>query len=147
MRTAKYSSLCLLLVLGLAFLLQGTLPQVPTGTWTATSSLTEARSGSAAVVLQDGRILFTGGMGANGPLASAEFFGTDGTISTAPPMQDARANHIAGVLQDGRVLVAGGTTAGSGIVNAAEIYDPSSNMWTPVTGGMIVPRSGHTACL
>jgi hypothetical protein len=107
----------------------------------------EARSGSAASLLTDGRILFTGGTGTNGPLATTEFFNTDGSFSPGAPMQDARANHTAVVLQDGRVLVAGGTTVGGGITNTAEIYDPSANIWTLVPVGMIVARSGHSASL
>ena len=67
--------------------------------------------------------------------------------TSAAPMQDARSNHTAVTLQDGRVLVAGGTTSGGGITSAAEIYDPASNSWTPVAGGMTAPRSNHTASL
>src|SRR5712692_2574556 len=105
MRATKYTALCLLTILSLAFLLHGTLPQVSTGSWVPANSLAEARTGSAAAALQDGRILFTGGMGVSGPLTSAELFSTDGSISLVAPMQDSRTNHTATVLNDGRVLV------------------------------------------
>ena len=147
MRAVKHLAIGLLGVLLAGLLLKGTLPQVPTGTWVPAGSLFQPRSGSAAVALQDGRILFTGGNGAAGPLASAELFDADGSISGAPDMPTARANHTATVLKDGRVLVAGGTTSGGGVTNAAEIYDPNANTWTAVSGGMSVPRSGHTASL
>jgi Galactose oxidase, central domain len=98
-------------------------------------------------LLSDGRILFTGGTGASGPLATTEFFNPNGSFSAGAPMQDARTNHIAVVLKDGRVLVAGGTTVGGSITNSADLYDASSNTWTPVAGGMTIARSGHTASL
>jgi len=147
MRATKYTALCLLTILSLAFLLHGTLPQVSTGSWIPANSLAEARSGSAAVVLDDGRVLFTGGTGSTGPLASAELFHTDGSISVAAPMLNPRTHHTAVVLKDGSVLVAGGTTSGGGTTSAAEIYDPAGNSWTAVPGGMTSPRSSHTASL
>ena len=88
MRATKYAALALLLILSLTLLLHGNLPQVSSGTWTPASSLLEARSGSAAVVLDDGRVLFTGG--------------TDGSISAAAPMFNPRAHNTATVLKDGR---------------------------------------------
>jgi hypothetical protein len=98
-------------------------------------------------LLSDGRILITGGDGASGPLATAEIFNTDGSVSPAAPMNVARSGHISAVLQDGRVLVAGGTVAGGGATNAAEIYDPTANTWTSLAGGMIEARSSATASL
>src|SRR5689334_22885603 len=145
MRATKYAALSILLILSLTLLLHGTLPQVSTGAWTPANNLAEARSGSAAAMLDDGRVLFTGGTGSTGILASGELFNTDGSISVAAPMQDPRAHHTATVLKDGRVLVAGGTTSGGAVSNAAEIYDPASNSWSAVAGGMTAARSGHTA--
>ena len=147
MRATKYVALALLLVLSLTLLLHGNLPQISSGTWTPANNLAEARSGSAAVVLDDGRVLITGGTGSTGALTSAELFNTDGSISVAAPMLDPRARHTAVMLKDGRVLVAGGTTSGGGTTSAAEIYDPAGNSWTAVPGGMTSPRSSHTASL
>ncbi|MFY9583327.1 MAG: kelch repeat-containing protein, partial [Candidatus Acidiferrales bacterium] len=80
-------------------------------------------------------------------MADAGLFGTDGSFSAAAPMNVARSMHISVALQDGRVLVAGGTTTGGGTTNAAEIYDPLTNTWASVAGGMVEARSGHTASL
>ena len=147
MRATKYVALALLLVLSLTLLLHGNLPQISSGAWTPANNLAEARSGSAAVVLDDGRVLITGGTGSTGTLTSAELFNTDGSISVAAPMLDPRTHHTAVMLKDGRVLVAGGTTSGGGTTSAAEIYDPAGNSWTAVPGGMTSPRSSHTASL
>ena len=76
--------------------------------------MAEAREGAAAVLLPNGRILITGGEGANGLLASAEIFGIDGSFHPASSMHTARRGHSAVLLKDGRVLVAGGETIGEG---------------------------------
>jgi hypothetical protein len=53
-----------------------------------------------------------------------------------------RAYHTAPVLLNGKVLVTGGYSNGS-IINSAELYDPSTGMWT-TTGSMNYSRSAHT---
>jgi hypothetical protein len=90
--------------------------------------------------------LIVGGDNGSGHVASAEFFDATGAFVTAPPMSIPRSAHSATVLQDGRVLIAGGSTS-AGATNAAEIFDPASNAWTTVAGGMIQARSNHTATL
>jgi hypothetical protein len=53
-----------------------------TGTFSATGSMTDARTYHAATLLADGRVLVTGGYGAAGPLPSAELYDpTTGTYS------------------------------------------------------------------
>ena len=64
-----------------AGILKATLPPIIVGSWTATSSLTQARSNGSAVQLSNGRILFTGGDSGSGPVQSAEYFAADGTVS------------------------------------------------------------------
>jgi hypothetical protein len=51
------------------------------------------------------------------------------------------------MLTDGRVLVSGGASSGGNVTNATEIYDPASDSWTVVGGGMVDARAGHTASL
>src|SRR5712692_5705043 len=87
-------------VICVALLLKAAVPQVPTGTWASGGAMSQARAGASAALLQDGRILLTGGDGTSGPSATAEFFGTDGTFSPAAPMNVARSNHTAVVLKD-----------------------------------------------
>src|SRR5438270_1203096 len=147
MRLRKSFWLSPLLVLSCVFVLTASIPNVAPGTWQTWNPMGDVRSGAAALLLQDGRVLITGGNNANGPVASADLFGTDGNFSAAAVMQSPRSGHTATLLSDGRVLVAGGTTSGEGITNSAEIYDPSADSWTLLSGTMVDARSGHTASL
>ena len=135
-----------ILVLSYVLFLTASIPPVSTGTWQTWNNMGDVRSGAAAVLLQDGRVFIIGGTNANGPVASADLFGTDGNFSAAAAMQTPRSGHTATVLSDGRVLVTGGTTSGGGAVNTAEIYDPSANSWSAPTT-MVDARAGHTASL
>jgi hypothetical protein len=146
MRMRKSSWLLPLLVLSCVFFLDASIPNVPTGTWQNWNAMGEVRSGAAAVLLHDGRVLIIGGSNANGPVASADLFGTDGVFSAAAAMQTPRSRHTATVLSDGRVLVTGGVTSSGGAVNTAEIYDPSADSWS-ASVTMVDARAGHTASL
>ena len=146
MRLRKSFWLVPLLVLSCVFFLAASIPNVPTGTWQNWNAMGDVRSGAAAVLLQDGRVLIIGGSNANGPVASADLFGTDGVFSAAATMQTPRSGHTATVLSDGRVLVTGGTTSSGGAVNTAEIYDPSADSWS-ASVTMVDARAGHTASL
>ena len=145
-RTLKFAVCVLACLLCLGLLLKADMPQVSSGTWAPAGSMTQARTGASAALLQDGRILITGGQSADGPSASAELVNHDGSFSAAARMHIARSNHISVVLHDGRVLVAGGTTTGGRTTSSAEIYDPVSNVWSAATS-MVEPRSGQTASL
>src|SRR6266404_2921887 len=105
--------------------------------------LNEARAGAGTALLPDGRVLVTGGDGASGPLASAEYLGAVGNL---PAMRTPRSAHITVALKDGRVLVAGGRTTGSSATDSAEIFDPETSAWTPVAS-MQYARIGAVATL
>jgi hypothetical protein len=133
--------------------------------------MTAVRGGSAATLLLDGRVLFTGGYncgpaGQDGIWASAELYDpATGTFSPTGSMGTPREFQTATRLADGRVLVAGGYTgaspsAGTGITLAsyrlvessasvlrtAELYDPATGTFSP-TGSMSTIRDQHTATL
>jgi hypothetical protein len=57
-------------------------------------------------------------------------------------MSAARARHTATLLNNGTVLIAGGEAAGT-----AEIFDPTTELFSPTLWNLNVPRSGHTATL
>ncbi len=137
------SALGLVLASTIAVLRAGAGP-VSSGTWLPVSTMTEPRAGASSVLLADSRVLFTGGTGTAGVLASAELFGGGGTFSATASMAVGRSGHTSVLLPDGRVLVAGGTTAAGTAIDSAELYDPASGSWVSA-GTMVEPRSGHTA--
>jgi hypothetical protein len=102
----------------------------------AAGSLTTARGNHAAAVLQDGRVLITGGNG-NDPIAfvpGTEIFDPgSGQFTSAGNLQFPRDSHSAVTLTDGRVLVIGGEAPAQqpGVaVAATEIYDPATGRWS-----------------
>ncbi len=119
-----------------------------TGTWTTTGSLNTARELQTATLLADGKVLVVGGADSGGnPLASAELYDPSTEMwTTTGSLDTARWNHTATLLPDAKVLVAGGSPADSpgGTFASAELYDPSTGMWT-TTGSMHTAREDFTA--
>jgi hypothetical protein len=114
--------------------------------WTNLPPMNGVRSGHTATLLNDGRVLITGGALLNGVvLSAAEVFdpGTN-TWSLVASMATAHAFHAATLLDDGRVLVAGGFNTDVSFTAAAEIYDPVANTWTSA-GNMSTARFIYTA--
>ena len=120
--------------------------------------------GHTATLLEDGRVLVTGGQarvtGSLPPLpaavVSAEIYDpATGHWSPTGQMFDPRRHHGAVLLEDGRVLVSGGMTdefdlspANAGVswvgsIPSAEIYDPAIETWSLV-GDMPEDKGRHT---
>src|SRR6266478_1178796 len=108
------------------------------------------RTGHAATVLADGRVLLTGGRdGAGTIVASAEIFDPATETSTAVgALVTARVSHTATLLPNGRVLIAGGTSA-TGSLSSAEIFDPANPgaAFRVLSATMGAARARHTATL
>jgi hypothetical protein len=94
-----------------------------TGTFSAGGTMVVARTAHTATVLNNGQILFTGGIGmAGGPMKSAELY-TPGahTSSAVSDMSVERIFHTATMLQSGQVAVIGGGND-SATLGSAEIF-------------------------
>ncbi len=120
-----------------------------TGSWTRTGSLSTARVGHSATVLQDGRVLAAGGTGAGeARLASSELFDpSTGSWSATGALHTARSSHTATMLLTGKVLVAGGLGPTGAPLPTAELYEPPlGERWTGVQP-LAEARSAHTATL
>lgn len=99
-----------------------------------------------ATILQDGRVLITGGVEQGSAIAKCEIFDpTRNVFIKTGDMNYPRSNHTATLLPNGKVLIAGGSYYATGY-RSAELYDPSSNSFS-VTGEMTTTRSSHTANL
>ncbi|MBL8768597.1 MAG: hypothetical protein JNL94_14570 [Planctomycetes bacterium] len=113
------------------------------------------RVSHTATMLNDGRVLLTGGADAfpvGEPVASAEIYHpVTGVSVPVGTLAVARGLHQANRLPDGRVLITGGT---SSFMNAldiitkahrtTEIFNPATNTFT-AGPNMGEPRVGHTA--
>ena len=122
-----------------------------TNGWSSTGSLVTARSRHTTALLPSGRLVVTGGVG-TGAGSSVEVFdpasnswGAAGSLSTG------RETHTATLLPNGRVLIAGGLTGPSfglrALSASAEVFNPSTNVWSLTTGSLATARSRHTATL
>ena len=114
-------------------------------TFYAGPALNIGRSHHTATTLPDGRILFTGGSGSSGFLASAELYDPETkTFTLTGNMNAARTDHAATLLLDGTVLVTGGLGAPVGLLNSAEIYNPTNGTFTTISN-MLSKHGQHTA--
>src|SRR5262249_49114313 len=97
-------------------------------------------------LLEDGRVLVTGGGDGQRAVTSAELYDpVTGQWSQTGSMATRRSLHSATLLADGRVLVVGGADDPN-IFSSAGSHDPASGSWSPVAS-MSGPRAEHTAVL
>lgn len=105
----------------------------------------EPRQGHTATLLQDGRVLITGGTFSGNRVANAEERYKSTTAEIYDPktnkfmktgnMTAPRFDHAAVLLNDGRVLITGGTIDGKHTLEdlkSAEIYDPETEKFTKI---------------
>jgi hypothetical protein len=136
---------------GGAFLASAELYDPGTGTFRPTGQMTTTREDHTATLLDDGRVLITGGddVGSHA-VATAELYDPrTGTFSATGSMTTARGFHTATLLADGRVLIVGGDDAAwteGPFLASTELYDPKTGRFT-ATGSMSVGRLYHTATL
>jgi hypothetical protein len=114
--------------------------------WMVTGNMTDGRQSHAATLLDNGKVLITGGFNGSSYLSSAELFDpTTGTFTATGSMTVSRGGHTSTLLNNGKVLIAGG----SGVSDndpSAELYDPATGVFS-ATGSMNYARYIHTATL
>ncbi len=96
-------------------------------------SMTSAREGGTATLLEDGRVLIAGGRNDDTFLATAELY--DPTTATFSPTGSMTAPRVWGSavrLKDGRVLMVGGNGLSSLSGISLEVYDPGTGRFIAV---------------
>jgi hypothetical protein len=123
-----------------------------TGTFSKTGSMTSARVMHTATLLNDGRVLITGGVQETA-MASAELYNlASGTFTATGNMLSDRASHTATLLATGEVLIAGGWNGHAADAPEdppydplfAELFQPSSRNFIQ-SDSMGTTRIGHAA--
>jgi len=119
---------------------------------TCNPSMNDSRIQHTATLLKDGSVLLIGGKDNAGNIVSTaeRFFPgvpanpAAGVFHPTGSMSDVRTNHAATLLNDGKVLVAGGFD-GFDVLQAAEIYDPSSGTFSSTSSpdGAITTMTTH----
>ena len=130
------------------------LPQGFVG-FVATGSMTAGRISHTATLLNNGKVLITGGA----IDLNSQTFVTDsaqlydpatGTFPGAGSMTTVREGSTATLLNNGQVLIAGGDNgdcdSGNCVLASAELYNPATGTFT-ATGNMTDTRTEHTATL
>jgi Kelch motif len=130
---------------------------ISTSTWVSVAAPTVGPS--TATLLTDGSVLAAGGTVGGGvsasPVNTVEIYEPSAASwAQTGSLNDARELNTATLLADGTVLIAGGAGCPSSsceigaeiVLSSAEIYDPSSGVWT-LTGSMTSARSSQTATL
>ena len=114
--------------------------------WTTIGSMTTARQGHAALLLNNGKVLVSGGSNSTGSLVGAELYDpATGLWSVTGSMNVARDQHTATLLSTGNVLVTGGYN-GTTVLPSTEMYNATAGTWT-LKASMTSPRGQHTATL
>jgi N-acetylneuraminic acid mutarotase len=121
-----------------------------TGTWSSAGTLTTGPGANrAALLLDTGSVLVTGGNYGFGTLSSAELYGPI-EVGWEPTgsLLSARSDFTLTLLPDGRALALGGSTGNFSSVSQdlVEVYDPSAGTWER-RQSMPAGRSNHSATL
>lgn len=125
------------------------------GYWQKGASLITPVVDATETVLANGLILVAGGEnftnGVPNALTTAELYNpSTGTWTSTGSLNTPRINAASVLLNNGYVLVAGGENIVSGVptpLATAELYNPTTNLWTLTTGSMSSPNFNGTLTL
>ncbi len=124
---------------------------VPGGSAEDTGALNVARMRHAATLLEDGRVLITGGCEADvwddpgTPLDSAEIYDpvTGSFRLLDATLHQARQRHTSVALPDGDALICGGVAqAGGYAISTCEIFDHASEVFVSLSDTPLLPGGG-----
>ncbi len=151
MRLYRYVLIALAGILLLGGALLGALTARAIGVWTPAPALAAPRSGQAAFLLPDGRVLFYGGTPAVGDPTTGELYDpARGSRGVTRPRPDAQGQGAPVLLADGKLLLTGGELNldidpnSARTLATAQTYDPDMDAYTPVAA-LNIARVNHTA--
>jgi hypothetical protein len=94
-----------------------------------------------------GAVLIAGGINNQGVTNTAELYNS-GKFTSVPNMGSPRFLHAAASIMTGDILIAGGTSGMPNLqtsLDTAELFDPSSSKFVPITSMLSTPRRGFSA--
>ena len=146
MSFARYSGAATLLDSGAAVLygpsFDGDEFDPGTGTWVETAHIPSPRYNARLFPLTTGDALLIGGDPTDA--RTIRYVPATKGWTWGPSLETARRFEQATVLTDGRIFVAGGYGPNGSPLSSAELYDPSTDMFS-TTGAMPRPRAGGVA--
>ncbi|MBT0665963.1 hypothetical protein KI809_16755 [Geobacter pelophilus] len=109
--------------------------------------LLSSRTGHAATLLANGKVLITGGNNGVSNLSTSEIYDpATSAFSIGNFLTSPRSGHTSTTVGCGKTLLIGGLVNGS-FSRTVEIYDPSNNSFQLLDGLLETGRVGHTSTL
>src|SRR5579863_1750077 len=101
------------------------------GSWTGLKNLAPENIGFARL-LSDGSVIAQGYLNTTWYRLTPDSKGhyVNGTWTTLAPMHDTRLYFFSQIVKDGRLVLGGGEYGTGG--SKSEVYDPTTNVWTPL---------------
>ncbi len=113
--------------------------------WMVIDSLEIERKGHSAIVMNDGRLLVSGGFNSFGTIVQCEIYDpVTGKWSLTGSLNIPRIGHSSVLLSNGKVLVIGGSSVDSLFIFTCELFDPVTENWE-IVGVTNFPHADHAS--